>query len=115
SLPKETPGHILNIVDWRVLRPRADKLVYTLTKSALTTMTLGLAHALAPQIQVNAIAPGAILPPPDADQAYFDRLATQIPLKRTGNPAEVCQAALYLLGSRFVTGEVLYLTGGEHL
>ncbi len=115
NLPDDASGHILNIADWRTLRPRGDKLVYTLTKSALVTMTLGLAHALAPQVQVNAIAPGAILPPPDGNQESFKQLARQIPLRRTGNPDEVCEAALYLLGSRFVTGEVLYLTGGEHL
>jgi len=78
-------------------------------------MTRGLAHALAPRIRVNGIAPGAILPPPGADQAYLDRLARQIPLERAGSPEEICRAALYLLSASFVTGEVIYVTGGEHL
>lgn len=114
-LPEDTPGNIINLLDWRIDRPRADRLVYTLTKSALATMTRGLAHALAPRIRVNGIAPGAILPPPGADQQYLDRLARQIPLERAGSPEEICRAALYLLGSTFVTGEVIYVTGGEHL
>lgn len=114
-LPEDRPGSIINLLDWRIDRPRGEKLVYTLTKSALATMTRGLAHALAPRIRVNGIAPGAILPPPGADQAYFDRLARQIPLERTGSPEELCKAVLYLLGSPFVTGEVIYVTGGEHL
>ena len=114
-LPADVHGNILNLLDWRIDRPRGDRLVYTLTKSALATMTRGLAHALAPRIRVNGIAPGAILPPPGADQEYLERLARQIPLERAGSPEEICRAALYLLGSTFVTGEVVYVTGGEHL
>jgi pteridine reductase len=114
-LPADASGNIINLLDWRIDRPRGDRLVYTLTKSALATMTRGLAHALAPRIRVNGIAPGAILPPPGADQAYLDRLARQIPLERAGSPEEIWRAALYLLSAAFVTGEVIYVTGGEHL
>ena len=57
------PGCIINIVDWRALRPRPGNLAYTLTKAALVTMTEILAQELAPEIRVNAVAPGAILPP----------------------------------------------------
>lgn len=114
-LPEDASGNIINLLDWRIDRPRGDRLVYTMTKSALATMTRGMAHALAPRIRVNGIAPGAILPPPGADQAYLDRLARQIPLERAGSPEEICRAALYLLTATFVTGEVIYVTGGEHL
>lgn len=112
---QERRGHIVNIADWRATRPSVDHLAYTLTKSALITLTHGLALALAPDIQVNAIAPGAILPPPGQDQAYLDRLAQTIPLRRAGSPDEVARAMLFLLNSDFITGEVILVTGGQHL
>jgi pteridine reductase len=112
---RERPGHIVNIADWRATRPGPDYLAYTITKAGLVTMTQSLALALAPNIQVNAIAPGAILPPPDEDQAYLDRLAQSIPARRVGTPAEVSKALLFLLEADFVTGELVFVTGGEHL
>lgn len=110
-----TPGSIINIVDWRALRPRPGNLAYTLTKAALVTMTEILAQELAPAIRVNAVAPGAILPPREAGQEYLERLASKIPLRRTGNVDDVTSAVLYLVRSEFITGEVLCVTGGEHL
>jgi pteridine reductase len=112
---KERRGHIVYITDWRATRPGLHYLAYTLTKAALVTMTQSLALALAPNIQVNAIAPGAILPPPGQDQAYLDQLAQGIPARRAGSLAEVAKALLYLLDSDFVTGELIFVTGGEHL
>jgi pteridine reductase len=112
---RERPGHIVNIADWRATRPGPDYVAYTLTKAALVTLTKSLALALAPNIQVNAIAPGAILPPPDKDQAYLDQLAQAIPARRVGSPAEITKALRFLLESDFVTGELIFVTGGEHL
>jgi pteridine reductase len=112
---RERRGHIVNIADWRAIRPGPDYLAYTLTKAALVTLTQSLALALAPNVQVNAIAPGAILPPPDRDQAYLERLAEAIPARRVGSPGEVAKALLFLLESDFVTGELIFVTGGEHL
>lgn len=77
---------------------------------------IGRALALAPKVQVNAIAPGAILPPPGEDQGYLQELAEQaILLRRPGSPAEVAKALICLLSSDFVTGETLFVTGAEHL
>jgi pteridine reductase len=112
---RERPGHIVNIADWRAARPGPNYLAYTITKAGLATMTQSLALALAPNIQVNAIAPGAILPPPDKGQAYLDSLAQTIPARRVGSPAEVTKALLFLLEADFVTGELIFVTGGEHL
>ncbi len=108
-------GHIINIADWRGTRPRQDHLVYTMTKSALITMTKSLALELAPKIQVNAIAPGAILPPPGESKNYLDKIAGKIPLNRTGNPDEIANAVQYLLQSEFITGEILHVSGGQQL
>ncbi len=111
----ERAGQIVNIVDWRAYRPGPHYLAYTLTKSALVTMTQSLALALAPNIRVNAVAPGAILPPPGKGRDYLEQLAEKIPLRRAGAPKDVAQALLFLLKSDFITGEIVFVTGGEHL
>jgi pteridine reductase len=108
-------GQIVNIADWRGTRPGDDHPVYTLTKSALVAMTKSLAQHLAPDVQVNAIAPGAVLPPPGSDHSYLQQIAEKIPLGRTGTPHDVTNALLYLLRSDFITGEVLHVTGGQQL
>jgi len=112
---RERPGHIVNIADWRGVRPGTDHVAYTLTKAALIAMTKSLALALAPNIQVNAIAPGMILPPPGKTEAYLERKAGQIPAQRVGSPEEIARALVFLLRSDFVTGDVIFVTGGEHL
>ncbi len=88
---------------------------YRISKAGLVTLTECLALELSPQIQVNAIAPGAILPPPDQDTSYLEKRAEQIPLRRAGSPNDICEALLYLLRSNFVTGEILTVAGGEQL
>jgi NAD(P)-dependent dehydrogenase (short-subunit alcohol dehydrogenase family) len=108
-------AHIVNLADWRAARPGLGHLVYTLTKSALVTLTKSLALELAPEVQVNAIAPGAVLPPPDTDRDVLDRLTLQIPLHRTGSPEAITDTLLFLLRSDFVTGEVVHVTGGQEL
>jgi pteridine reductase len=108
-------GHIVNIADWRGVRPGIGHVAYTLTKAALIAMTKSLALALAPNIQVNAIAPGMILPPPGKDPSYLERHASKIPAQRVGSPQEIAKALLFLLRSDFVTGELIFVTGGQHL
>lgn len=108
-------GHVVNIADWRAVRPGVGHVAYTLTKAGLVAMTKSLALALAPHVQVNAIAPGLILPPPGEDEAYLERKAGRVPLRRTGSPQEVADALLFLLRSDFITGELVFVTGGEDL
>jgi pteridine reductase len=112
---KDRAAHIVNVADWRGIRPDTAYLAYSLTKAGVLSMTQALALELAPNIRVNAIAPGAILPPPGKGEAYFDKLVGQIPLRRVGSPAEIASALLYLLNADFVTGETIFVTGGEHL
>lgn len=108
-------GHIVNIADWRGVRPGVGHMAYTYAKAGLVAMTRSLAQAMAPDVQVNAIAPGAVLPPPGQGNEYLNSLAGQIPLRRHGTPDDVAEAMLYLLHSDFVTGELLYVTGGQEL
>jgi pteridine reductase len=112
---KERYGQIVNIADWRAVRPDPRCLAYSLTKAGIVAMTQGLALALAPNIRVNAIAPGAILPPPGRDGTYLEELGERLPLRRHGSPDEVAAALLYLVTAEFVTGQVLFVDGGEHL
>lgn len=114
-LPEGRTGSIVNIVDWRAIRPPVGHLPYTVSKAGLVALTKVLAQELAPRIQVNAVAPGAILPPPGSGKGALEELAKRNPLRRTGRVSDVANAVAYLLKSEFMTGEVLHVTGGEEL
>lgn len=114
-LPAETSGSVINIVDWRGERPLPGHAAYTISKAGLIAQTRLLAQELGPRIRVNAIAPGAILPPGTESEAQFRARGIKNPLKKTGAPTDIARAALYLLTAPFVTGEVLHVTGGEQL
>jgi pteridine reductase len=106
---------VVNIADWRGARPGAGYVAYTLTKAGMITLTQSMAQALGPEIQVNAILPGLILPLAGHGPEGITREAQRIPARRTGSAAEIVKALLYLLDADFVTGELLHVTGGEHL
>lgn len=110
----ERPARIVNILDWRAMRPGPDHFPYTISKAALAALTEGLAAALAPRVLVNGLALGAILPPSDGgDEAAALR---NVPLRRWSRPEELAQALVFLLsGPEYMTGEILYLDGGRHL
>ena len=108
-------GRIVNILDWRALRPGADHFPYTVTKSALAAMTKSLAIALAPNISVNGLALGAILPPAD-QPAPNPKIIDPVPAKRWSEAGEAEDALLFLLsGPAYITGEILHVDGGRHL
>lgn len=108
------PGRIINILDWRALRPGPDHLPYTISKAALAALTRSLAQALAPQITVNGIALGAILPP--SDGAVNPHLLDDYPAGRWAELEEVGQTLQFLLdGPGYITGEIIHLDGGRHL
>jgi pteridine reductase len=106
-------GRIINILDWRALRPQADHFPYTITKSALASMTKSLAIALAPNITVNGLALGAILPPADSASAK-DKITENVPAKRWAEANEV-ESALIFTCPTYITGEIIHLDGGRHL
>ncbi|NPA91440.1 MAG: SDR family oxidoreductase [Chloroflexi bacterium] len=114
-LPEGTPGKIVNIADWRALYPGRQYLAYTISKAGLITLTQIAARELAPHIQVNALALGAVLPPPDRDETYLQRLVQHIPARRAARIEEVTDALLFLLRNDYVTGETLLVDGGAHL
>lgn len=113
-LPAAEKGRIINILDWRALRPAADHFPYTISKAALAAMTHALAVSLAPRITVNGLAMGAILPP--SDNADTSSIVKNIPAGRWANVDEVGQAVRFFLeGPEYITGEIMYLDGGRHL
>ncbi|NOT05930.1 MAG: SDR family oxidoreductase [Anaerolineales bacterium] len=109
-----TYGRIVNILDWRAMRPGADHFPYTVTKSALAAMTKSLAIALAPNITVNGLALGAILPP--ANESAGEKIIEQVPAERWVEAGEVEDALIFLLsGPAYITGEIIHVDGGRHL
>ncbi|HID20812.1 MAG TPA: SDR family oxidoreductase [Planctomycetaceae bacterium] len=109
-------GHVVHVADWRAVRPSRGHVIYSLTKNGLVALTRLLALELAPAIQVNALALGAILPP-EGQSTWTEAasLLQKIPLRQVGSPEAVVEAVLFLLRSDFITGEVLHITGGQEL
>ncbi len=111
----DADGVIVNLLDWRALRPGADHFPYTISKAGLAALTRSLAVALAPNIRVNGLALGAILPPSHAETDP-DAALRGVPIARWATLEETVQALLFLLaGSNYITGEILHLDGGRHL
>lgn len=116
QLPEGRPGRILNIADAQILLHRPDHFAYRLTKLALVEMTRMFALELAPNITVNAFAPGIMLPLADREDVDLEAYAqNNVPLKRTGNPEIAVENALHLLKSDFTTGAFLRVDGGQYL
>jgi pteridine reductase len=108
-------GHVINLLDTRMTVYDKEHVSYHISKRVLATLTRMLALELAPKIAVNGIAPGLILPPVGEDETYLQKLAHCNPLHRYGGPSDVTDAVLFLLGSRFITGQILYIDGGYHM
>ncbi len=115
QLPDDRSGDIINLNDYRGLRPGSDHFAYTISKVGLHGLTRSLALALAPRIRVNELALGAVLPPVDGSEEYLHVLREEIPARRFSNPNEVAGALLFLLANRAVTGQTVNVDGGRHL
>jgi NAD(P)-dependent dehydrogenase (short-subunit alcohol dehydrogenase family) len=113
--PRGADASIVNILDQRVFRPTPKFLSYSLTKAAMYSATTTLAQALAPDVRVNAVAPGPTLPSPRQDAASFARQSAAVPLGRGPSPEEIANAVRYLAGARSVTGVTIAVDGGQHL
>jgi NAD(P)-dependent dehydrogenase (short-subunit alcohol dehydrogenase family) len=113
--PVGVDASIVNILDQRVLKPTPRFLSYTLSKSALYIATSTLAQALAPNLRVNAVAPGPTLPSPRQTDAQFAAQVETLPLRRGPRPEDIAAAVLYLAQAKNVTGVTLPVDGGQHL
>ncbi|HEX8362309.1 MAG TPA: SDR family oxidoreductase [Longimicrobium sp.] len=112
---RERRGVVVNMADLAGLQPWARYAAHGISKAGVAHLTRVAARALAPEVRVAAIAPGAVLPPDDMDQAQLQRLAAGTALGRIGSPDDVVEALLYLLRADFVTGEILVVDGGRRL
>jgi pteridine reductase len=107
-------GKVVNLADLAGLEPWPGFVAHSVSKAGVVMLTKVLALSLAPDVTVNAIAPGAVLVPEDYSVEERERLARSTPLRRLGSPADVIAALLYLLeGGDFVTGEILVVDGGR--
>ena len=107
-------GKIINLADWAGVRPYRDYLPYCVSKAGVIGLTKALAKELAPHIQVNAIAPGPILPPPGMGASARSRVAARVPLKRWGSPQDIANTVQFLIeGTDFMTGSVVFVDGGQ--
>lgn len=108
-------GAIINIADLAAFETWPGYVPHGLTKSGIVHMTKALAQVLAPEVRVNAVAPGTVLLPDDWSDADRDRLDKTTPLKRQGTPDDVASAMLFLLDADYITGETIIVDGGRHV
>lgn len=111
----DSGGAIVNIADLAAFETWPSYIPHGVSKAGLVQLTRALARVLAPNIRVNAIAPGAVLLPESWDEGAAEQLAGTTPLGRLGSPEDVTQALLYLLRADYVTGETLIVDGGRHI
>jgi len=108
-------GHVINMLDTRIAKNEGSHMAYTLAKKALFEFTKMAAKELGPGIRVNGISPGLILPPPSLGTDYLEAKSVGIPLNCIGDTGSLTAAVLFLIENPFVTGECLFIDGGEHL
>lgn len=108
-------GEIINLLDTKTEKNYTSHLDYLLSKKLLREFTQLAAVELAPHFRVNAISPGLVLPPKGKDEKYLLNLSKDIPLKKIGSLEDIVKALHFLLESKFITGQILYIDGGDHL
>lgn len=110
---RKSRGNIVFITCSSATAPFKNYLPYTVSKAALRHLMRTLSLELAPEVRVNAVAPGTVLPPASYSAEMVDKLARSVPLQRIGSPEDVVRAVLYLHDSPFVTGQELLVDGGR--
>ena len=111
---RQAQGLLLNIVDIHGLRPLRGYPVYSIAKAGLIMLTKSLARELAPEVRVNAVAPGPVMWPEDADRELQEKIISRTLLKRPGSPADVAKAVVFFAtAAPYVTGQILATDGGR--
>jgi len=111
---RKLAGKIITFADWAAIRPYANYLPYCVSKAGIICLTKSLAKALGPNVQVNAIAPGPVLLPPDFTEEEKRAVIDATVVKRLGSPQDIVNSVLFLIeGSDFVTGHTLLVDGGR--
>ena len=114
---KKNKGFIINITDINVDKALINHSIYLAAKSGLQTLTQALAKELAPDVRVNAIAPGVILEPPNTEWTTEQKnnIINSVPLGRMGSEKDIADAAIFLSEAEYVTGQILNIDGGKSL
>jgi pteridine reductase len=114
-LMKTSGGAIVNITDVGAKKNWKNFGAYTISKSALETLTRLLALTLAPMVRVNAVAPGLVLPSKDLSEEEWNRLVQRTPLRKSISPEAIAATVLFLIENEAVTGQVWNVDGGYQL
>jgi pteridine reductase len=115
AMRRQGAGKIVNLGDWAGIRPYKDYLPYAVSKSGLIGLTKSLAKELAPEVQVNCIALGMVMPPEDYDDAEVARLVKRTLTQKMGSPEDVARAVVFFCETDYATGAILNLEGGRLL
>nr|AIA19106.1 short chain dehydrogenase [uncultured bacterium] len=109
-------GHVINMLDTAVESNQTSHFFYLLAKKNLRDFTLMAAKELGPEWRVNAVAPGIMLPSENSnDEEYMKRLKDRLPLRANASISDTCEAVVMLMEHTGLTGQILYIDGGEHL
>jgi hypothetical protein len=108
-------GVIVNLLDSRIQTFDGEHAAYHISKRMFFTVTRMLAMELAPEIRVNGVAPGLVLPPVGKDLSYLEKRKHTNPLERVGDVSQITHAIGFLIENSFITGQVIYVDGGRHL
>jgi pteridine reductase len=115
---RKAQGAIVNLSDIHAERPLKNYVIYSIAKAGLAGLTRSLARELAPEVRVNAVAPGPILWPDDEsfDELSRQRIISHTPLKREGTPEDIARAVHFLLAEAdYITGETINVDGGRNM
>lgn len=112
-LPDGKMACIVNILDQKIAQPNPDHLSYTASRYAMSGVTDALARGLAPSIRVNAVAPGHTLPSPEQTEVGFARAQSEAPLGFGPSPDDIAEAVVFLMRSRSITGQTIFVDAGE--
>jgi len=111
----EREPSVVNLLDARIAGGDPHHAAYHLSKLMLAELTRMAAVEFAPGLRVNAVAPGPVIPPEDKDEHYLEGLIADLPLGRQGSPDDIATAVIYLATASFVTGQTVFVDGGQHL
>ena len=115
DLLRASKGTIVNLLDLGAVEPWTHHPHHAVSKAGLLHLTRILARVLAPDVRVNAVASGSILPPESLGDGFAERERRRTPLRRIGSPEDVVRAVLFLAASPFITGEMIVVDGGRSL
>jgi pteridine reductase len=108
-------GNIINIMDTKTAKYQNTYTAYIISRMALLELTRFAALEFAPSIRSNGICPGLILPGKSEDEEYVRRLESKIPLGKKGSTDNIISTVKFLISNDFITGEIIYVDGGESL